>query len=189
MATHCQMTFCRWHQSEWCSWHARSWCHPEWPGQAGEVGLREPYEVQSSQVQGPAPGSGQSPVSMQAGGWRDWEQPSQEGLGGTGGWKAGHKPTMCTRSPKGQLYPELHQECGQQVEGSDSAPLLWSGETPSGVLCPALEPSAQERHGTVGAGPEEGHKDAQRDGTPLVWGKAERVGAVQPGEERAVGRP
>ena len=32
---------------------------------------------------------------------------------------------------------------------------LCSGATPPGVLCPALEPSAQERHGPVGAGPEE----------------------------------
>ena len=57
------------------------------------------------------------------------------------------------------------------------------------ILHLALEPSAQERHGPVGAGPEEGHKNDQRDGTPLLQGKAEGVGAVQPGEEQAVGRP
>ena len=33
------------------------------------------------------------------------------------------------------------------------------------------------------------HKNDQRAGTPLLWGKAERVGAVQPGQERASGRP
>jgi len=62
---------------------------------------------------------------------------------------------VSTRSPEGQSYPGLHQEKHvQQVEGVDSAPLLCSGETPPGVLRPALEPSAQERHGPVGGGPE-----------------------------------
>jgi len=57
-------------------------------------------------------------------------------------------------------YPELHQkQRGQQVEGGDSATLLHSDETPPGVLHPALEPSAQERHGPVGPGLERGHKN------------------------------
>ena len=78
---------------------------------------------------------------------------------GAGGWKAQHEPPMCARSPEGQPYPGLHPKLrGQLVEGWDSAPLLRSGESPPGVLCPALEPSAQERHGAVGAGPEEATK-------------------------------
>ena len=57
---------------------------------------------------------------------------------------------------------------GQHVDGGDSAPLLHSSETLPRVLCPALEPVAQERHGPVGVGQEESHKDDQRDGTPLL---------------------
>ena len=35
------------------------------------------------------------------------------------------------------------------------------------------------------ASPEEGHKDDQRAGVPLLCRQAERVGAVQPGAEKA----
>ena len=97
---------------------------------------------------------------------------------------------MCARSPEVQLYPWLHQEkCGQQVKGGDSAPLLCYGETPPGVLRSALETSARERHGPVGAGPKTSHKNDQRDGTALLGGKAERVGVVQIGEVKPPDRP
>jgi len=74
------------------------------------------------------------------------------------------------------------------VEG-DSAPLLHSSGTLDGVLCLALEPSGQERRESVGMGPEESYKNDPRAGTPLLQGQVERVGAVQPGEEKALRRP
>ena len=84
-------------------------------------------------------------------------------------YRLGHELAMCAHSPESQLYCGLHQKkCGQQVEGGGSVPLLHSGETPPGVLHPALESSAQERYGTVGVSPEEGHKSDQRDGTPFL---------------------
>jgi len=97
---------------------------------------------------------------------------------------------MCTHSSEVQQYRRLHQnKSAQQVEGGDTATLLCSGETPLGVLHPALEPSAQERHGHIGAGPVEGQKNGQRDGAPLLGEKAGRAVAVQPGEEKAARKP
>jgi len=53
---------------------------------------------------------------------------------------------------------------GQQVKRGDSAPLLCSAlvRPHLGVLCPAPEPSAQQGHGTIGAGAEEGDKHDPR---------------------------
>jgi len=63
---------------------------------------------------------------------------------------------MYAHSPEGQPYPGLHHtQHGQQIERGDSALLLCSGETSPGVLHPALKLSAQDRHGPVGAGPED----------------------------------
>jgi len=47
----------------------------------------------------------------------------------------------------------------------DPAPLLCVVEASSGVLCPDVESSVQEKHGPVGACPEEGRKNDPRDGT------------------------
>ena len=38
-------------------------------------------------------------------------------------------------------------------------------------------------------GPEEGHKDDQKAGAPLLQRKVEGVGLVQPEEKKAQGRP
>ena len=129
---------------------------------SSRIGPCEPPEVQQGQVQCPASTLGQPPLSVEAGGWRAWEQPWQVGLGGTGIWKAGHEPAMRVRRQESQSYPGLHhKQRGQQDKWRDSVPLLHSAETPLKVLRPVLEPSAQQRHGPVGAGPEEATKMTQ----------------------------
>ncbi|PKU44426.1 rna-directed dna polymerase from mobile element jockey- hypothetical protein [Limosa lapponica baueri] len=55
-----------------------------------------------------------------------------------------------------------------RLQDVNLAPLLCSGETPPGVLHPALNSSEQERHGPVRVGLEEGHKNDQTYGTPLL---------------------
>ena len=64
---------------------------------------------------------------------------------------------------------------------------LCAGEESRGVLCPDVESSAQERHRPVGVCPKEGYKNVPRDGTSPLRVQAERLGAVQPGEEKVSG--
>lgn len=73
-----------------------------------------------------APGQGHSRLSVKAGGWAGWEQPGWEGVGGAGGWEAGHDQATWACRQKGQMWSGLHQnQHGQQIEGGNSAPLLW----------------------------------------------------------------
>jgi len=83
---------------------------------------------------------------------------------------------MYAYSPAGQPCLGLHpQYCGQKGQGGDSAPLPHSAETLPGVLRPALEPSAQDRAGAVGVGPEEAPAMI-RGLEPLCW--EERLGEL-----------
>jgi len=54
----------------------------------------------------------------------------------TSGQKIGHEPVMSACSPERQSYPVLHKEKhGQQIKGSDSSPLLCSGDFPHLESC------------------------------------------------------
>ena len=78
---------------------------------------------------------------------------------------------MCPQSTESQLYLGLHQkQCGQQGKGGYPAALLCVGENSPGVLHPDMESLLQERHGPVGARPEEGDRTDSRHATPLLLG-------------------
>ena len=68
---------------------------------------------------------------------------------------------------------------GQQGEGGDPAPPLCAGEASPEILYPDVESSVQERHRPVGVWPEEGHRNAPRDGTLLLQGQAERLVSLE----------
>ena len=130
------------------------------------------------------------PVSIQAGGWREWEQPLQRRTSGYWWMKsltwAGN---VCwqPRRPTASWAASRAAWPAGWGRWFWSSTLLWWDPTWSPV-CSSGALSIRG-HGAVGAGPEEGHKDGLRAGAPFLWGKAERVGAVQPGEDKAAGRP
>ncbi|RMC17428.1 hypothetical protein DUI87_06010 [Hirundo rustica rustica] len=73
---------------------------------------------------------------------------------------APHEPGVCPCDQEGQWCPGIHLEDHfQQTMGADPAPLLCSGEATSGVLCPVLCSTVQERHEGPGVGPVEDYKD------------------------------
>ena len=65
--------------------------------------------------------------------------------------------------------------------------LMRSTSASPGAQHPVVESSVQERHGPVGAHPKEEHKNGPRDGPP-PYEDGLRARAVQPGEEKALGR-
>ncbi|KAJ7419448.1 hypothetical protein BTVI_25187 [Pitangus sulphuratus] len=61
------------------------------------------------------------------------------------------------------------------------------GKIPPGELHTALVPPTSEEHGTVGASPEECHDFDERTEAPALLREAEKVLAIQPGEEKDYG--
>ena len=99
-----------------------------------------------------------------------------------------HEPAVCSCSSESRSYPGLHQmRGGQQGQGGDCPSLQSPCEAPSGVLCAGMEPPVHERQRAAGEGPEEGHRDDQGAGAPLLQRQAEGAVLVQPAEEKAAG--
>jgi len=67
---------------------------------------------------------------------------------------------QCTVAARKVTNSVLHYEdhC-QQVKGGSFSHLLNTREVKSGVLCPVLDSTIQERHGHTGVSPPRGYKD------------------------------
>ena len=82
-------------------------------------------------------GSWQSPLSVQAGEYKDGAQPCQKDLGILVDSKLDMSQAMFPHSPESQLYPGLCQKKrDQKGKGGDPAPLLCAGDASPGVLHP-----------------------------------------------------
>ncbi|RMC14970.1 hypothetical protein DUI87_07149 [Hirundo rustica rustica] len=79
-------------------------------------------------------------------------------------------------------------QCDQQVKEGDS-PLCSAPMRSHLQSCIQLWGPEEEGHVPVRVSTEENHEDDQRDGAPLLWRQAVRVGIAQPEEEIAPGRP
>jgi len=89
---------------------------------------------------------------------------------------------QCARQPRKSTVSRLHlKQHSQQGEGICPSALCCEA-SPGALLDPDVESSAQRRHGAVGAHPEEGHRNAPEDRTPLYEDRL-RAGAVQYGEK------
>ena len=86
-------------------------------------------------------------------------------------WR-GLQACLCLQ-PARPVYPGLHQQRAGSEQGGDCPHLFCPCEAPSAVLQSRHRPPVQAGCGAVGVGPEEGHKDAQRSGAPLLWRQAE----------------
>jgi len=152
------------------------------------VGPCEPHEVQHSQVQGAAHGSGQSQAQIQAS--REWTEnsPVDKDLGVLVHEKLdiSHQCALAAQKANCILGCTKRSMASRAREGILP---LYSGDSPPGVLCPALETPAQERHGPVGVGPEEVTKMIRELEHLSCEDRLRELGLFSLEEEKAAGTP
>jgi len=114
-------------------------------------------------VQGPAPELGQRPVSIYRLGDEGIESsPAEKDLGVL----VDEKLVMSWQCVLTAQKANCILGCIKRSVASRSREVilpLCSCESPPGVLHPALEPSAQQGHGSVGVSPEDGNKNDLRE--------------------------
>jgi len=142
-------TVCGWHQAVECSWHTQ--------GTGWELSSTPRKNSWGSTKPSPrsAPGLRQPPLSLQAGGQKNWAQPYKKDLkvlvDGSWPW-ASNVPSQPRKSTVPWAAPKAVWPAGW---GRWSCPSALCCETSPAVLHPDVESSVQERHGAVGVHPVE----------------------------------
>jgi len=95
----------------------------------------------------------------------------------------------CAGSPGGQSYPGLHPQQRGHRAREGILPLCCALLRPPGSPASSSGALSTGQSWRCGSGARGGPSNDLRAGTPLLGGKAGRAGAVQPGEEKAAGRP
>jgi len=99
------------------------------------------------------------PITNRSGGMKGLSTALPKKIWGYWWMAAGHEPAVCPCSPESQPYPGLLKEAWPAGRGRCYCPSALRCETSTGVLCPDVESSVQERHGPVGVHPEKGHRN------------------------------
>ncbi|GAB0191304.1 mitochondrial enolase superfamily member 1 [Grus japonensis] len=117
---------------------------------------------------------------------KEWmkSSPEEKDFGGVGGREAQHEPAMCANCVLGCIPSSMPSRSREGILPLYSTLLRppCSAASSSGV-------PRTRRTWSCWSESRGGHQDAQRAGAPLLWRQAERVGLVQPGEEKAPGTP
>lgn len=148
---------------------------PEELGQSQELCSWKPYEIQWGQVHR----DGLSLVLNMGWGLNKLRNAEQKDLGELANEKLYMAQWCVLAAWKNNCILGWVKSSMSRMFREMILPLLWSSETPPGIVHPDLVLPAQEEHGPIQVHPEVDREDDQRAGTPLLWRQAERVAQTE----------